>query len=90
VTDNKRLAKQTRKRLQIEHAPDLSREVKLVKLADKTCNLRDVAKSPPAAASVGAGSRRGNAIRVSLWLSVRRESRLYVCRAATLGAFRRD
>lgn len=48
VTDNKRLHKKTRKRLQIEHALHLSREAKLVKLADKTCNLRDVAKSPPA------------------------------------------
>jgi guanosine-3',5'-bis(diphosphate) 3'-pyrophosphohydrolase len=48
VTDNKRLAKQTRKRLQIEHAPHLSREAKLVKLADKTCNLQDVAANPPA------------------------------------------
>jgi guanosine-3',5'-bis(diphosphate) 3'-pyrophosphohydrolase len=48
VTDNKRLHKKTRKRLQIEHAPHLSREAKLVKLADKTCNLWDVAKSPPA------------------------------------------
>ena len=48
VTDNKRLQKQTRKRLQIEHAPHLSRQAKLVKLADKTCNLRDVAANPPA------------------------------------------
>lgn len=48
VTDNKRLDKQTRKRLQIEHAPHLSTSAKLVKLADKICNLRDVAKSPPA------------------------------------------
>jgi len=48
VTDNKRLHKKTRKRLQIEHAPQLSRRAKLVKLADKTCNLRDVAASPPA------------------------------------------
>src|SRR6185295_13416805 len=35
VTDNKRLRKHTRKRLQIEHAPALSRDAKLVKLADK-------------------------------------------------------
>jgi guanosine-3',5'-bis(diphosphate) 3'-pyrophosphohydrolase len=47
VSDNKRLAKQTRKRLQIEHAPHLSRKAKLVKLADKTCNIRDVAMKPP-------------------------------------------
>jgi guanosine-3',5'-bis(diphosphate) 3'-pyrophosphohydrolase len=48
VTDDKRLSKQDRKRLQIELAPHLSRRAKLVKLADKICNLRDVAHSPPA------------------------------------------
>ena len=48
VTDDKRLPKGERKRLQIEHAPSLSREAKLVKLADKLCNLRDVAERPPA------------------------------------------
>src|SRR5205823_3466755 len=48
VTDDQRLPKQERKRLQIEHAPHLSREAKLVKLADKLCNLRDVAERPPA------------------------------------------
>jgi GTP diphosphokinase / guanosine-3',5'-bis(diphosphate) 3'-diphosphatase len=48
VTDDKRLPKDERKRLQIEHAPSLSHEAKLVKLADKLCNLRDVAERPPA------------------------------------------
>ena len=48
VTDDKALAKAERKRLQVEHAPRLSREAKLVKLADKICNLRDVAERPPA------------------------------------------
>ncbi|TAK85532.1 MAG: HD domain-containing protein [Betaproteobacteria bacterium] len=48
VTDDKRLPKAERKRLQIEHAAGLSPEAKLVKLADKTCNLRDVATRPPA------------------------------------------
>src|SRR5438067_4409693 len=48
VTDDKRLPKEERKRLQIEHAPHLSHEAKLVKLADKLCNLRDVAERPPA------------------------------------------
>jgi guanosine-3',5'-bis(diphosphate) 3'-pyrophosphohydrolase len=48
VTDDKSLPKSERKRLQIEHASHLSREAKLVKLADKICNLRDVAGSPPA------------------------------------------
>lgn len=47
VTDNKRLRKHTRKRLQVEHAPTLSRSAKLVKLADKICNLRDLGDHPP-------------------------------------------
>jgi guanosine-3',5'-bis(diphosphate) 3'-pyrophosphohydrolase len=47
VTDDKHLSKRERKRLQIEHAAQLSREAKLVKLADKICNLRDVLASPP-------------------------------------------
>ena len=48
LTDDKSLPKAERKRLQIEHAPHMSREGALVKLADKICNLRDVADSPPA------------------------------------------
>lgn len=47
VTDDKSLPKAERKRLQVEHAKDLSRQAKLVKLADKVCNLRDMASSPP-------------------------------------------
>jgi guanosine-3',5'-bis(diphosphate) 3'-pyrophosphohydrolase len=48
VTDDKKLLKADRKRLQIEHAAHISREAKLVKLADKICNVRDVANHPPA------------------------------------------
>lgn len=47
VTDDKTLPKEERKRLQIEHAAQISRRAKLVKLADKICNVRDVAASPP-------------------------------------------
>jgi guanosine-3',5'-bis(diphosphate) 3'-pyrophosphohydrolase len=47
VTDDKSLEKQERKRLQIEHAKALSPKAKLVKLADKICNLRDILESPP-------------------------------------------
>ena len=47
VTDDKELPKQERKQLQVEHASQLGREARLVKLADKICNLRDVANSPP-------------------------------------------
>jgi guanosine-3',5'-bis(diphosphate) 3'-pyrophosphohydrolase len=48
VTDDNRLPKLERKRLQVEHAEGASRSARLVKLADKTCNLRDLATSPPA------------------------------------------
>lgn len=47
VTDDKELPKAERKRLQIEHAAHLSYQAKLVKLADKVCNLRDLIHSPP-------------------------------------------
>jgi guanosine-3',5'-bis(diphosphate) 3'-pyrophosphohydrolase len=47
VTDDKSLLKAERKRLQVEHAPHISREAKLVKLADKISNLRDLGASPP-------------------------------------------
>jgi guanosine-3',5'-bis(diphosphate) 3'-pyrophosphohydrolase len=47
VTDDKALPKAERKRLQIERAGGISRGAKLVKLADKICNLRDVARHPP-------------------------------------------
>ena len=48
VTDDKSLDKHDRKQRQIEHAPHISKEAKLVKLADKICNLRDILSSPPA------------------------------------------
>lgn len=48
VTDDKRLPKAERKRLQIEHAPHLSEKAKLIKIADKLCNVRDVVHYPPA------------------------------------------
>jgi len=47
VTDDKSLPKAERKRLQVEHAGHLSRPARLVKLADKICNLRDLSSSPP-------------------------------------------
>ena len=48
VTDDKRLPRVERKRLQIEHAPHLSSRAKLVKLADKISNVRAVTQTPPA------------------------------------------
>ena len=47
VTDDQTLPKAERKRLQVAHAGELSQEAKLVKLADKICNLRDVAERAP-------------------------------------------
>lgn len=47
VSDDKSLTKEERKRLQVINAGRLSREAKLVKLADKICNLRDISRSPP-------------------------------------------
>jgi guanosine-3',5'-bis(diphosphate) 3'-pyrophosphohydrolase len=47
VTDDKGLPKIERKRLQVAHAAGASEAARLVKLADKICNLRDVANSPP-------------------------------------------
>jgi guanosine-3',5'-bis(diphosphate) 3'-pyrophosphohydrolase len=48
VTDDKSLPKAERKRRQIEHAAHASTKAKLVKLADKICNLRDISTNPPA------------------------------------------
>jgi len=45
VTDDKSLPKVERKRLQVEHARHASHEARLVKLADKICNLRDILAS---------------------------------------------
>ena len=47
VTDDKTLPKAERKLKQIEHASHASHEAKLVKLADKISNLRDILASPP-------------------------------------------
>ncbi len=52
VTDDKALTKVERKQLQIDHGPHLSAGAKLIKLADKICNLRDVSDSPPASWSL--------------------------------------
>ncbi|KAJ8340329.1 hypothetical protein SKAU_G00349620 [Synaphobranchus kaupii] len=47
VTDDKTLPKQERKRQQVEHAPHCSHQAKLVKLADKLYNLRDLNRCTP-------------------------------------------
>jgi guanosine-3',5'-bis(diphosphate) 3'-pyrophosphohydrolase len=48
VTDDKALPKAERKRLQVARAAHKSPGAKLVKIADKIANLRDIAASPPA------------------------------------------
>jgi (p)ppGpp synthase/HD superfamily hydrolase len=48
VTDDKSLPKAERKRLQIETTPHKSVKARLLKIADKTSNLRALAMSPPA------------------------------------------
>lgn len=48
VTDDKSLSKERRKAHQIEHAPGLPHDAKLIKLADKISNLRALVRTPPA------------------------------------------
>ena len=48
VTDDKTLPKAERKHLQVAHAHMKSPQAAIIKLADKICNLRDIASSPPA------------------------------------------
>jgi guanosine-3',5'-bis(diphosphate) 3'-pyrophosphohydrolase len=53
VTDDTRLDKADRRRLQVERSADASHSARLVKLADKICNLRDMLNSPPASWDLG-------------------------------------
>ncbi len=47
VTDDKSLPKQERKRLQVETAASKSHRARMLKIADKTSNLRSLITSPP-------------------------------------------
>src|SRR3954468_18381888 len=47
VTDDKTLLKAERKRLQVQESPHKSDRAKMLKIADKTSNLRAMAVSPP-------------------------------------------
>jgi (p)ppGpp synthase/HD superfamily hydrolase len=69
VTDDKTLPKDERKRRQVENAGKKSREAKLVKLADKTSNLRTIATSPP---PIGRSSDGWN-----MWIGLRRSWLVY-------------
>ena len=48
LTDDKELAKEVRKRKQVEHAHALSEEASQIKIADKLSNIGDISDSPPA------------------------------------------
>ena len=48
VTDDKSLPKHIRKQLQIEHAAKVSHNAKMIKLADKACNVYDLSHESPA------------------------------------------
>ncbi len=48
MSDDKSLLKEVRKQLQIDHAAAASPKAKRIKIADKICNVRDVAQNPPA------------------------------------------
>ena len=48
ATDDKSLPKETRKALQVRHAPHASAAGKMLKLADKISNLRAITADPPA------------------------------------------
>jgi (p)ppGpp synthase/HD superfamily hydrolase len=48
VTDDKSLPKQERKRLQVEHASNLSMHAKLIKIGDKICNVSGITPTQPA------------------------------------------
>ncbi len=47
VTDDKALPKGVRKELQVSHAPRLSPQAKLIKLADKIDNVQELSRDPP-------------------------------------------
>jgi GTP diphosphokinase / guanosine-3',5'-bis(diphosphate) 3'-diphosphatase len=47
VTDDKTKDHSVRKQLQVDHAKTLSYGAKLIKLADKTCNVKDISENPP-------------------------------------------
>lgn len=47
MTDDKNLPKAERKRLQIVHAPEMSDRGKIIKIADKISNIRDIVHRPP-------------------------------------------
>ena len=99
LTDDKSLPKAERKRLQVEHAPHLSDGAKLIKLADKISNIRDVTDNPPEGwdiarrseyvewgASVVAGLRGANSGLEKLFDETANEARAKISGSNSMGA----
>jgi guanosine-3',5'-bis(diphosphate) 3'-pyrophosphohydrolase len=57
MTDDKSLKKKDRKEKQVEHAPTLSDGAKLIKIADKISNVREITFDPPRKWSVARKSK---------------------------------
>jgi GTP diphosphokinase / guanosine-3',5'-bis(diphosphate) 3'-diphosphatase len=57
MTDDKSLKKKDRKEKQVEHAPTLSDGAKLIKVADKISNVREITYDPPRKWSVARKSK---------------------------------
>jgi guanosine-3',5'-bis(diphosphate) 3'-pyrophosphohydrolase len=88
VTDDRRLPKTDRKAAQAAGAPHLSARAKLIRIADKIANVRDVTHHPPAhwdivrrreyldwTAQVIAGCRGASAVLETLYDRVLQEGR---------------
>ena len=89
MSDDKSLPKEMRKELQVEHAPRASPNAKRLKIADKICDIRDVAENPPTSWSldrrrqyvdwaerVVAGSRGTDALLETLFDRVMQDARI--------------
>jgi (p)ppGpp synthase/HD superfamily hydrolase len=89
VTDDRRLPKAARKAVQAAGAPHLSARAKLIRIADKIANVRDVTHHPPASwdvirrreyldwtAQVIAGCRGASAVLETLYDRVLQEGRV--------------
>ena len=61
VTDEKALPKEDRKRKEVESASKKSDRAKILKLADKTSNLRAITASPPSVKRGGSNMWRESA-----------------------------
>lgn len=48
LSDDPKQPQDLRKRLEIDHAPELPQAARLVKIADKTCNVREMSATEPA------------------------------------------